>query len=86
MEPSQLSSDPLVTAKDLHHPVLPPDSSLLREGEEGACSGALSKAHEQENRVSVPSAEWLIVTPRIPKLTLQGVRGLEGTRERSGSI
>lgn len=46
----------------------------------------MNEAHEQEYRASVPSAEWLIVKLKIPKLTLQGVRGLEGIRERSGLI
>lgn len=54
-----------VTAKELYHPVLPPDSRLPHEGEEGTYGGAMHEAREREYRTSVLSVQWLIVMPRL---------------------
>lgn len=75
VQPTLSRLSQLVTATELYHPVLPPDSRLPHQGEEGTYCGAMKEAHEQEYRASVPSVEWLIVMPRLPELTLQEMSG-----------
>lgn len=62
VQPTLSRPSQLVTAKELYHPVLLPDSRLPHKGEEGTYCGAMNEAREQkEYRASVLSVEWLIV-------------------------